>query len=220
MRARLIVKIFFLFFFLFIFNLTNFAQEEPQAVVFYKFDTNEIKNSKLLIKKLDEFINRLSREPETTRGFIAIAGNTKLAEKIKSFVADNSNLANRIVFNWNLKHPNLPITYFNFYLVPLGAKIPYVNVHEPFECPNLSIEALTKVLKQKSVITFIAKAEGGDNENVTYNWKISAGKIIKGQKTSTIIIDPQGAKEITATIEIDGVYDVCQRENSLTTKID
>lgn len=184
------------------------AQETPQAIVFYEFDLKEIDNAELLTKKLNEFIERLSQEPETTRGFINIAGNSKLAGKIKSFVADNSNLLHRIVFNWNLKYPNLSIRTFDFYLIPQDAAIPYIEVDEIVICPTLSVDAPIEANKQNSVITFTAKAEGGNKDAViTYKWTVSAGKIIEGQNTKTIKVDPQGAKEVTANLEIRGTGD-------------
>lgn len=218
MKASFTLIIFHLFFCLAIFDSAIFTQETPRAIVFYEFETNEIENSKLLTEKLNEFICRLSKEPETTKGFINIAGNTLLAEKIKLFVADNSNLKSRIVFNWNLKYPARPISNFDLYLIPQGAEIPYVNVHELCVCPVLSIDALTKVNKQSSAITFTAKTEGG-RDKIKYIWKVSAGKIIEGQGTPTIKVDTEGAKEIIATVEISGVCEECEREASFKTKI-
>ena len=56
-------------------------------------------------------------------------------------------------------------------------------------------------------------------EEITYKWTISAGAIIEGQGTPTIKVDAAGAAEITATVEIGGVCDECERKATFKTKI-
>ncbi|MBA3601896.1 MAG: hypothetical protein H0W45_11820 [Acidobacteria bacterium] len=65
----------------------------------------------------------------------------------------------------------------------------------------------------------MANVSGGSQDDITYNWKVSAGRIIEGQGTATIKVAAEGAKEITATVEIGGVCEECLRGASFKTKI-
>jgi hypothetical protein len=70
-----------------------------------------------------------------------------------------------------------------------------------------------------SLLTFTANVSGGSQSNVKYKWAVSAGEIIKEQGTPVIKVDPQGANEVKATVEIEGVCYECPTKASFTTKI-
>ena len=77
-------------------------------------------------------------------------------------------------------------------------------------CPEVSVSCPDN-LASKS-ITFEAIVKGGDPEvTPSYTWSISAGKIISGQGTSKLTVDPseRGGRAITATVLLGGVNPAC-----------
>lgn len=222
MKTKFVSKIFFLFICFCAFASSTVAQDKPQAieVVEIGVKTGDTEIDKLT-ETLEKFISRLEKEPATTIGYIDTPVNTELGKKIKLFVA-NAGLENRVKFWGTLRRPEgyrFPFG-FSFYLVPQGAKIPYRCIIEPCECPDLSIEAFENAVNRKSFLHFTAKIAGGDIQGtLSYKWTVSAGKIVEGHGTLTIKVDAEGAKEITATVEIEGVCHECPREATFTTKI-
>lgn len=223
MKARLVSKIFIPFFCSLIFVLPILAQEKPIVVEFAQISvkSNETKVRKLT-ETLEKFISRLENEPVTTKGYIDVPVNTDLGKKIKLFVSESSIIESRIMFWGNLKHPELYRYPFgiNLYLVPQGTEVPYSCILEPCFCPTLAVDVQKETGNRNNFLLFRAETEGGEKGNIiTFNWKVSAGKIIEGQGTRTIKVDAEGAKEIIATVEIGGVCEVCNREASFSTKI-
>jgi hypothetical protein len=69
-------------------------------------------------------------------------------------------------------------------------------------------------------MTFTVNVSGGTQDNLTYNWTVSAGNIESGQGTPSIIVrvPTEGTTNITATVELGG-FDpacTCQRTYSET----
>ena len=78
-------------------------------------------------------------------------------------------------------------------------------------CPVIEIECADSEQAGKR-ITFRAIITGGPIEiKPTYKWKISAGRIIKGQGTNTIVVDTRGAKaeSIKAYVKASGYNKAC-----------
>lgn len=219
MKTAGIFKIFAVIFCSIVFASAIQAQEKPQTVMFYSFESEDRNNSTLIKKKLSEFLNQLSKEPKTTKGFINIAGNSRLAEKIKSFITANSNLIDRIVFNHNLKYPERPSSFFDFYIIQQGAEIPYIIVNEPIVCPIFTVTARKEKIGREIFVTFTAKSKVEDLQDVIYEWTISAGKIVEGQGTAKIKVAAKNAKEITSVIGLGGEFDVCESNFSETVEI-
>lgn len=216
-------KISFLFACLCGFVLAASSQEEPQPVEFARINVNfnetEIEE---FTETIEKFIARLEQEPLSTKGYIDTPANTGLGKKIKSFIEKNSLLSNRIAFWGNLIRPESyrRTLELSFFLIPQGAKTPDRCILEPIFCPTIRIDALTNTDNQTKILTFTAKAEGGDEvSKITYRWTVSAGKIIAGQGTSTIKVDAASAKEITASAEIGGFAPDCPNTDSFTIKI-
>lgn len=77
-------------------------------------------------------------------------------------------------------------------------------------CPQIGVSCPSS-FKEGETITFSANVTGG-NPNVTplYNWTVAAGKIIQGQGTSSIKVDPVGfGQNFTATVSISGFDQSC-----------
>lgn len=213
MKTKLITEILFLFACLLIFNAVTFAQTKVD-------EYNEEKvNLSLLEEKATNFAEKLLAEPSTTTGFITIYENSKEAEKIKSILFKKPQLKNRIEFlTPGIRYMMLP-NNSEFWLIPWGAEAPYKPTCSLCVCPEIKISGVESVNNQISFLTFTANVSGGSADTVTYNWKISAGKIIEGQGTPAIKVDSESAKEVIATVEIDDVCEECLRETSFTTKI-
>jgi hypothetical protein len=76
----------------------------------------------------------------------------------------------------------------------------------PPVCPNVSIVCPDRVAADEP-ITFSANLTGGSgNVSTTYNWTISAGRIIEGQGTASIKVDTKGlgGQTVKATFSVAG----------------
>jgi hypothetical protein len=81
----------------------------------------------------------------------------------------------------------------------------------PAVCPNVFIVCPDRVAVDEP-ITFSANMSGGSGDvTATYNWTISAGKIIEGQGTSAIKVDTRGlaGQTIKATFSVAGYPKDC-----------
>ena len=80
----------------------------------------------------------------------------------------------------------------------------------PPPCPTVSVSCSDRIENQP--LTFEAIVTGGDPEmKPTYDWSVTAGKIISGQGTSKITVDIShlGARSITATVLLGGAHPAC-----------
>lgn len=71
-------------------------------------------------------------------------------------------------------------------------------------CPNVSISCPDSVLPDQP-ITFRANVSGGSAQiDLIYNWTVTAGRIIDGQRTRTITVDTAGlaGQTVTATLNV------------------
>lgn len=81
----------------------------------------------------------------------------------------------------------------------------------PPVCPNVSIVCPDRVVADEP-ITFSANMTGGSsNVSATYNWTVSAGRIIEGQGTPSIKVDTKGlaGQTVKATFSVDGYPQDC-----------
>lgn len=86
-------------------------------------------------------------------------------------------------------------------------------------CSQATITAIQNSIKEGETITFTANvyASGIEDDKLKYDWKISAGKIISGQRTKQLTVEvPAGSASnfITASFDIedDGI---CEPQTSL-----
>jgi len=91
----------------------------------------------------------------------------------------------------------------------------------PCVCPSLDVSGGGGVKPGGSVV-FIANVSGGTANDITYNWTVSQGEIIKGQGTPQIKVKttPEMTGTITATVELGGNFCAdCLRVDSETANI-
>ena len=88
----------------------------------------------------------------------------------------------------------------------------------PPPCPLVSVSCPNSV-ESKGSITFEATVSGGDREMIpTYEWTLSAGKIISGQGTRKVTVDVSGLsnESVTATVSVGGAHPLCATVASCT----
>jgi len=198
------------------------AQEEkPQVIRFAKVivEKGETETDKF-IEPLKKFVSRLEKEPETTKGYIQVPDNIELGKRLRMIVVA-AGMESRVRFSDALKYPEhywFPGSVY-LYLIPQGAELYAIQERDPCLCPTLDIDAPEKVINRNSILTFRVNVGYGDIEGLKYTWTVSAGKIVEGQGTTIIKVDAEGAKEVTATVQIGGFCETCNRTVSFTTKI-
>ncbi|MBK7394514.1 MAG: hypothetical protein IPI64_14675 [Chloracidobacterium sp.] len=90
------------------------------------------------------------------------------------------------------------------------------------QCPAITIAAPTDEVLPGDGIIFVANVTGGDAKVFpTYNWVVSAGKIVSGQGTPVMTADSTGidGQSITATVEIGGFDKKCYQAASATAMV-
>ena len=75
----------------------------------------------------------------------------------------------------------------------------------PPTCPNVAIACPDRVVVNEP-LTFRSTVSDGSNGRQTYNWSVSAGRIIDGQGTDTIHVDTTGlaGQSLTASLSMGG----------------
>ena len=90
----------------------------------------------------------------------------------------------------------------------------------PSQCPSFSVSCPAAVEVNED-IKFIATITGDKFDGLTLKWSISAGKIIEGQGTPTLVVRRDNeCQTLTATIEVYGLPSGCARSASCTICID
>ena len=82
------------------------------------------------------------------------------------------------------------------------------SVTPKLECPTISISMTQPDSSQGNVDAFTARLSGKAPKEITYNWTISAGTMLKGQGTRILtVLVPEGhvSDSGTVTIEITGL---------------
>jgi hypothetical protein len=87
---------------------------------------------------------------------------------------------------------------------------------DPPPCPTISVSCPSKA-ESKGSITFEATVSGG-YPDITFEWSLSAGKIIGGQGTQKITVDGSsaGSNSVTATVAVGGLHPLCSNVASCT----
>lgn len=85
-------------------------------------------------------------------------------------------------------------------------------------CPALTVDGPKSPTKSGDTMIFTANVNSGGGEiEITYKWKVSGGEIIEGQGTPVIKVatnSKMAGKTVKATVEIEGVCEVCPKTES------
>jgi hypothetical protein len=82
----------------------------------------------------------------------------------------------------------------------------------PCNCPQLSVTGPAGITAPGETMTFTANLSGGDQNNITFNWSVSAGTIESGQGTQSITVRTTrelAGGNVTATVTIGGTDPNC-----------
>lgn len=82
-------------------------------------------------------------------------------------------------------------------------------------CPTVSVSC-PATFESKQPMTFVATVSGGDPAvTATYQWSLTAGKLISGQGTSKIVVDVSNLarQSLTATVSVGGFPSLCASIN-------
>lgn len=195
------------------------AQDKPQATMVEEYTTNQ--DVSVFEAAAERFIFVLKQQPETTVGVVGITERGVLGEKFKTILLRHPGLKNHIIyyFGKGIRNSRFPFSS-DFWIVPAGAEMPNLGDFDPpCVCPTLTVEDNSPSDISAPRIFKTAARSPDEDDEITYQWKVSAGEIVEGQNTPVIRVDAKGAKEVTATLEIGGVCDECPREASFTSKI-
>lgn len=220
MNIKFISKIFALFFCsIFLVSLIS-AQKISRGEKIGEYAESE--NSEAALEAVvEQFAIRLANEPATTIGFIGNYESDDLSKKIRTILAKYPAVKNEIRYLYYRCYPR-HLTTVEFWIVPKEADaLPRPASCRECACPSVDVRGVEFVDSLTRYLTFTAEADGQTERGFTYQWTVSTGKIVEGQNTKTIKVDPQGAKEVTATMQIGGTCDdeSCAHKTSFTTKI-
>lgn len=230
----------FVFAVLICFSFCNFAFGQTKAVAlkFWEYSEKNGANLDELTNKTKQFAKKLKQSSKTTKGFIFYytelgEKNVKYCSKDKLTAEKRSDFVRNLLISKYKISPRRIIskdaslrdeTELEFWLVPNDAEIPRAspNAYIDCVCPTLSIDGEAVFTNKNNPLTFTANASGGAVDDFTYEWNVSAGKIINGQGTPTIQLDlsKTNVKEVTASIELKTkCCFTCYSKESFITKI-
>ena len=99
-----------------------------------------------------------------------------------------------------------------------------VPVAPPCECPSISISGPSSLTRAGDTMTFTANVSGGtqNDSDITYNWSVSQGQIISGQRTPVITVQTDSdmaGQNVTATVTIGGFGENCPCTDNTRTEV-
>jgi hypothetical protein len=107
--------------------------------------------------------------------------------------------------------------YFPLILILTLAFAVSAQTNQTSDCPTVDVSGGGVPLPGE-LVSFTASVEtkGRTDLQIEYIWTVSSGKIIYGQGTPTITIEPNPDENITATVEIKGFPEGCRNTTSET----
>jgi hypothetical protein len=107
--------------------------------------------------------------------------------------------------------------YFPLILILTLAFAVSAQTNQTSDCPTVDVSGGGVPLPGE-LVSFTASVDtkGRTDLQIEYIWTVSSGKIIYGQGTPTITIEPNPDENITATVEIKGFPEGCRNTASET----
>ncbi|HEY0170533.1 MAG TPA: hypothetical protein VGB98_05890 [Pyrinomonadaceae bacterium] len=107
------------------------------------------------------------------------------------------------------------------WVVPPGAQppcpTPTVRPEDVAHCPFVRVEGATFIPKPSGPLSFKASLSVNNSKvSPTFSWSVSAGRIVEGQGTNTVTVEPPpGASgEVVAKVEVHGFSLECPAEST------
>ena len=88
-------------------------------------------------------------------------------------------------------------------------------------CPTLSVSRVEEIEEGQPLVLSLNVSGGEPDLELTYNWTVSSGTIIKGQGTPEVEVNTAGlaGRQVTATVEVKGLPPECDRTESCQTLV-
>jgi hypothetical protein len=192
--------------FLLILVITVAAQNSPTPVKTFALEPGYTNDQ--FIAAVKGFLTKLKVEPKSTTGIITIEEDVSERFQIATaLLKKSSSLKRRLVITNPICTYRPQFTATEFWLVPKGSAQPY----EPFTCdvacPDIGIIGPTSIGSRSESITYTANISGASSDaTITYDWRVTNGKITSGQGTPSIIVRPvANSRPIIANLKIGGI---------------
>ena len=105
---------------------------------------------------------------------------------------------------------------FSLFLLLIGFQFS-VLAQDNSTCPIFSIEEPTNFPKPGDKVNFkVIFRDNYDTSNLKFNWTVPTGKLISGQGTELIVVEPQMGDAATVTVEISGLSANCNNKASVS----
>lgn len=84
-------------------------------------------------------------------------------------------------------------------------------------CADIAVQSSADTVQAGENVTLTANVRGADT-SVSYNWVVSAGNIVRGQGSPSIVVDTAGldGRNVTATVEIGNLPADCPSSKSVS----
>jgi len=90
-------------------------------------------------------------------------------------------------------------------------------------CPTINVKPSRSGVDAGGIVNFAANILGLDESRLTFKWKVTNGKIIKGDKTKKLTVrasKSEAGKKLIAMVEIGGLIPACACINSASETVD
>lgn len=214
-----------------IFSLTGLAQSKPEALKFDEF-TDQIEygywfmNEPIDITgRIDRFVRQIKKERGITIYIIYYKARktstrdenkiSNWADRTKFHIYNRTKTAeeNIVVKDGGLRENNT----LEYWIVPKNAAppvpTPAFDAAEAITCPSFRVLGYKSNFAAEKTIIFKAWSYSERQKDASgFSWKVSAGKIIAGDGTDSIIVDLKNtdAARVTASVEISGLPFSCE----------
>jgi hypothetical protein len=181
--------------------------------------------------RLVRFARRIKLEPAAKQGYVIVYARRKQAGAGVKY--DGEEWKRWAFYNLEaqgLKKEQYVIVYgglreeamIELWIVAKGARMPVptptARQEESVFCPAVNISG-GFVFDRAQPLTFKAELSPGANPDhnlKSFNWTVSAGRIVSGQGTDTITVDASGSSDraIRVSVEVQGLAPECENRSS------
>jgi hypothetical protein len=174
----------------------------------------------VLAEKTLQFLEKMSKEPKTTKGAIMIYPNFRFKGACEDAVYESDPTVESFVkkvikLNTEISPERVVLVngdmsvggHVYFWLVPGGAEIPkalpVTSFDPPCCCPTITVFGRPTVGRDVKHVRFFLHLRS-ESWKSRIKWSVSNGKIVSGQETNeiTVALTHEDTKEITATVEV------------------
>jgi hypothetical protein len=184
-------------------------------------------------RRLQQFARRLRRRP-AERGHVVVYTPRVRAYNAPGAEARIKELKETLFESWELAPSRVTFVdgglreeeAVELWVLPRGASPPEPRPTAPREsltiCPHSYAYGETFMLRLKQPLTFgLSLRDGDPGDRPTFRWTVSHGRILSGQGEEKITVGElgEGAKVVTASVEIEGLPAGCAKRLEAATGV-